>query len=94
MDRIDVYVEAGAKRVFAGAIAWPGWCRSARTEEDALEALVAYGPRYGKAVARRKLASRLPAARRRSGPRTCEGQRDDRLRGADDRTESGRRELR
>jgi hypothetical protein len=60
MDRIDVYVEAGAKRVFAGAIAWPGWCRSARTEEDALEALVAYGPRYGKAVARRKLGFESP----------------------------------
>jgi hypothetical protein len=55
MDRVDVYVEAGAKRVFAGAIAWPGWCRSARTEEDALEALVTYGPRYGKALARRRL---------------------------------------
>jgi hypothetical protein len=60
MDRIDVYVEAGGKRVFAGAIAWPGWCRSARTEEDALEALVAYGPRYGKALARRKLGFEPP----------------------------------
>ena len=55
MGSVDVYVEAGAKRVFAGAIAWPGWCRSARTEEDALEALVTYAPRYGKALARRRL---------------------------------------
>ncbi len=43
---VDAYVEVGAKRVFAGALDWPGWCRSARSEEDALEALIAYGPRY------------------------------------------------
>ena len=36
----DVYLEIGAKRVFAGAIEWPGWSRSGRTEEDALEALI------------------------------------------------------
>ena len=42
----DAYVEAGAKRVFAGALDWPGWCRNARDEEGALEALIAYGPRY------------------------------------------------
>jgi hypothetical protein len=45
-DAVDVYLEIGAKRVFAGAIEWPGWCRAGRTEGDALEALVAYGPRY------------------------------------------------
>jgi hypothetical protein len=60
MGTVDVYVEAGAKRVFAGAIAWPGWCRSARTEEDALESLVTYAPRYGKALARRKLGFEPP----------------------------------
>jgi hypothetical protein len=43
---VDVYLEVGAKRVFAGALDWPGWCRSARSEEDALEALLAYGSRY------------------------------------------------
>ena len=42
----DVYLECGSKRLFAGAIEWPGWCRSAKTEAGALEALVAYGPRY------------------------------------------------
>jgi hypothetical protein len=42
----ETYLEIGAKRVFAGALDWPGWCRSARHEEDALEALLAYGPRY------------------------------------------------
>jgi hypothetical protein len=43
---VDAYLEVGAKRVFAGALDWPGWCRSARDEEGALEALIAYGPRY------------------------------------------------
>ena len=43
---VDAYVEVGAKRVFAGALAWPGWCRAARSEEEALDALIAYGPRY------------------------------------------------
>jgi hypothetical protein len=43
---VETYLEIGAKRVFAGALDWPGWCRSARNEGDALEALLAYGPRY------------------------------------------------
>src|SRR4051812_23208680 len=41
-----VYFEVGAKKVFACAVDWPGWCRSAKTEEDALEALAAYVSRY------------------------------------------------
>ncbi len=45
-----VYTEAGAKRVFAGAIDWPGWCRSGRDDAAALEALVAYGTRYANVV--------------------------------------------
>jgi hypothetical protein len=36
--RCDVYLEIGKKRTFAGAIAWPGWCRSGRDEEAALQA--------------------------------------------------------
>ncbi len=39
-------LESGARRVFASALDWPGWCRSGRSEEDALEALAAYFPRY------------------------------------------------
>jgi len=50
--KIDVYLEVGSKRVFAGAIEWPGWCRSAKTPDAALEALLAAGPRYAKAVGR------------------------------------------
>jgi hypothetical protein len=41
-----VVIETGSKRMFASAIDWPGWCRSARTEDEALEALRAYADRY------------------------------------------------
>jgi hypothetical protein len=40
------YVERGTRRVFASAIDWPGWSRSGKTEELALEALAAAAPRY------------------------------------------------
>jgi hypothetical protein len=41
-----VGIEAGSKRTFAWALEWPGWCRSGRTEEAALEALASYAERY------------------------------------------------
>ena len=43
---IAVYLEIGEKRVFASALDWPGWTRSARDEQRALESLAAYAPRY------------------------------------------------
>ena len=58
---VDVYVETGIKRVFAGAIGWPGWCRSAKTEEDALGELVACAHRYAKALRRTRLGFEPPA---------------------------------
>lgn len=58
--KLDVYVESGAKRVFAGAIPWPGWSRSGKTEELALEALMAYAPRYAKVVKGFRPAFRIP----------------------------------
>src|SRR5215469_18283798 len=42
----DVYLEVGKKRVFACAADWPGWCRSGRDEEQALEALTTSASRY------------------------------------------------
>jgi len=47
---MDVYLEIGEKKTFAGAVDWPGWCRSGRDEEAALEALLAYRPRYASVV--------------------------------------------
>jgi len=46
----EIYLEVGTKRVFAGSIGWPGWCRSGRDADVALEALVAYASRYEKVV--------------------------------------------
>jgi hypothetical protein len=42
----EVYLEVGAKKVFASAADWPGWSRSGKTEDDALEALASYAARY------------------------------------------------
>ena len=56
---MNVYLEVGAKRVFACAADWPGWCRSGKTEEAALETLAAYAPRY--AVVAEVAGLRLPA---------------------------------
>jgi hypothetical protein len=41
-----VYLEVGKRRVFASAADWPGWTRSGKDEEAALEALAAAAPRY------------------------------------------------
>lgn len=48
----EVYLEVGRKKIFAGALDWPGWCRSGRDEEAALAALIAYAPRYATIFAR------------------------------------------
>jgi hypothetical protein len=49
---IEAYLEIGNRKVFAGAIDWPGWCRSGKTEEEALERLAAYGQRYERVAER------------------------------------------
>ena len=46
-DAIKVYLETTPKKTFASAIDWPGWSRSGKTEEAALDALAAYAERYG-----------------------------------------------
>jgi len=43
---IRVYLELGEKKTFASAAGWPGWCRSGKTEQAAVDALAAYAPRY------------------------------------------------
>ncbi len=45
-ERLAVVLETGDKRVFASAADWPGWSRSGKTDEAAVEALVTYAPRY------------------------------------------------
>ena len=41
-----MYIERGAKRTFASAADWPGWCRAGKDEASALANLAAYAPRY------------------------------------------------
>lgn len=62
--KIPVYLEVGKQRVFAAALEWPGWSRSGRTEEAALEALVDYGPRYKSALG--KTAQQLTTPKKSS----------------------------
>jgi hypothetical protein len=49
---VRVYLEAGTTRVFASALDWPGWSRRAKTDDEALDTLATYAPRYA-AVAKR-----------------------------------------
>jgi len=44
--RIAVAVETTPKKTFATAVDWPGWSRAAKTEADALAALMSYADRY------------------------------------------------
>jgi hypothetical protein len=53
---IPVYLETGAKKVFACSVDFPGWCRSGRDEEAALEALADYAPRYAEVAKLAKAA--------------------------------------
>ena len=46
----SVFLEVGAKRTFASAAVWPGWCRAGKNELAALESLAAYAPRYAAAA--------------------------------------------
>ena len=58
---IKVYVERGSRRVFAGALDWPGWSRGGPDEAAALKALLDYAPRYAKALRGSGLRFRAPA---------------------------------
>ena len=43
---LPIYFESGSTRVFAGALEWPGWCRSGKSEAAAVDELLAYRTRY------------------------------------------------
>jgi hypothetical protein len=90
--QLDVYLEIGAKRVFAGALDWPGWCRSGKGEDAALQALVDYTPRYvvalgsaARGLARPRAVSDLHVVERLKGDATTEFGAPSRAPKADDR---------
>jgi hypothetical protein len=58
---LRVYLERGSKRTFAGAVDWPGWSRSGRSAEEALDRLLAYAPRYARVARSAKVAFTAPA---------------------------------
>src|ERR1051326_2996396 len=45
---IDIYLEVGNKRVFAGALEWLGWGRGGGAEQQAIQVLFDYAPRYAR----------------------------------------------
>jgi hypothetical protein len=49
---VRIYLEGGPKRTFAVALDWPGWARSGKGDEAAIETLEAYLPRYAKVLRR------------------------------------------
>lgn len=55
-NRVRVTVEATDKKVFVSALDWPGWSRSGKTEELAVEALFAAAPRYAAVASEAGLA--------------------------------------
>lgn len=62
-DKCDVYLEIGKKRTIAGAIDWPGWCRSGRDKDSSLQSLLDYGPRYARVLKVTPLGFQAPADR-------------------------------
>jgi hypothetical protein len=45
-ERLAVALESAPRKTFATALDWPGWSRSGKTTDLALEALLAYATRY------------------------------------------------
>jgi hypothetical protein len=57
---MDIYLEIGKKRTFAGAVDWPGYCRRGTDEATALQALIEAGPRYARALRGTRLGFEAP----------------------------------
>jgi hypothetical protein len=59
---VEVYLEIAPRRTFACALDWPGWCRSGKTADAALETLAAYAERYATVTDRAGVAFDAGAA--------------------------------
>ncbi len=69
---MDVYLEIGKKKVFAGYVDWPGSERSAKSEDEAIERLLSYAPRYARAIHTFKPAKQLKVVERINGDMTTD----------------------
>lgn len=57
---VPIYLESGKKRVIAGAVEWPGWCRWGKDEAAAMEALFELGRRYAEVLKGTELDFAVP----------------------------------
>jgi hypothetical protein len=57
---VNIYLERGAKHVFASAVEWPGYARIGKADDDAIETLLAYGDRYASAVSSARQGFKAP----------------------------------
>lgn len=56
----DIFLEIGKKKVFAGGVRWPGWCRPGRDENSAILALLQTGARYARIMEAAQLEFNIP----------------------------------
>lgn len=68
--KLNVFLELGKKRVFAGALDWPGWYRLGKDEEAAVQELIDYGPRYARAL--QMVGIEVPLPQNRDDIEICE----------------------
>jgi hypothetical protein len=52
MTGLRIGIERGSTWSFASALDWPGWCRRGKGEEEAVDCLLDYAPRYKKVAGR------------------------------------------
>jgi hypothetical protein len=76
---MNIFIESGKKKVFVGAVDWPGFCRYGRDEQKAVETLLSYGDRYAKLLTHTEIlfdkpqdSSELVAVERHQGTVTTD----------------------
>ena len=80
-DQLRVLLEIGpkGKRIVAAAMDWPGLERWGRTEDEAVDRLLSYVPRYAPVAERVGLRAEFERGRHAARPGAHAGQHIDRL---------------